>query len=56
MGWDGMDWTGLTQDRDQRRALVNMVLNLRVGSIKCWEILEWLSDWQLLKKMFGQLV
>jgi predicted deacylase len=20
------------------------------GSIKCWEILEWLSDWQLLKK------
>jgi hypothetical protein len=20
------------------------------GSIKCWEILEWLSDWRLLKK------
>jgi hypothetical protein len=20
------------------------------GSIKCWEILEWLSDWWLLKK------
>jgi hypothetical protein len=20
------------------------------GSVKCWEILEWLSDWQLLKK------
>jgi hypothetical protein len=20
------------------------------GSIKCWEVLEWLSDWRLLKK------
>jgi hypothetical protein len=56
IGWDGMDWIGLAQDRDQRRALLNMVLNLRVGSIKCWEILEWLSDWQLLKKVFSELV
>jgi hypothetical protein len=22
MGWDGIDWTDLTQDRDQCRALV----------------------------------
>jgi hypothetical protein len=28
--WDGMDWIDLAQDRDQRRALVNMVMNLRV--------------------------
>jgi hypothetical protein len=28
--WDGVDWVVLTQDRDQRRALVNTVMNLRV--------------------------
>jgi hypothetical protein len=30
IGWGGMDWTNLAQDRDQWRALVNMLLNLRV--------------------------
>jgi hypothetical protein len=28
--WDGMDWIDLAQDMDQWRALVNMVMNLRV--------------------------
>jgi hypothetical protein len=28
IGWNGMDWTDLAQD--QWRALVNMVMNLRV--------------------------
>jgi hypothetical protein len=26
IGWDGVDWIELAQDRDQWRALVNMVM------------------------------
>jgi hypothetical protein len=29
-GWDGVDWIELAQDREQCRALVNTVMNLRV--------------------------
>jgi hypothetical protein len=30
IGWDGGDWIDLAEDRDQRRALVNAVMNLWV--------------------------
>jgi hypothetical protein len=31
MGWDGRDRIDLAQDRDQWKALVNTVMNLRVS-------------------------
>jgi hypothetical protein len=30
VGWDGVDWIDLAEDRDRWRALVNAVMNLRV--------------------------
>jgi hypothetical protein len=30
IGWGGMDWTNLAQDRDQWRAIVDTVMNLQV--------------------------
>jgi hypothetical protein len=30
MGWDGMDWIDVAQDRDQWRALLKAVMNLRI--------------------------
>jgi hypothetical protein len=30
IGWDGVDWVDLAQDRDYWRNLVNTVMNLRV--------------------------
>jgi hypothetical protein len=31
IGWGGMDWIDLAQNRDQWRALVNTVMSLRVA-------------------------
>jgi hypothetical protein len=43
-----MDWIDLAQDRDQWRAHVNG--DEPSGSLKCWEVPEWLHNWQLLRK------
>jgi hypothetical protein len=48
IGWGDMDWIDQAQDRDQWRARERG--NERSGSIKCWEVLEWLHNWRLLKK------
>ncbi|PNF15431.1 hypothetical protein B7P43_G18451 [Cryptotermes secundus] len=37
IGWDGIDWIDLAQDRDQWRARDHG--NESSGSIECWEIL-----------------
>jgi hypothetical protein len=39
IGWDGMDLINLAQDRDQCEHG-----NEPSGSIKCWEVLEWLHN------------
>jgi hypothetical protein len=30
IGWDGVDWIDVAEDRDQWRALVNLVMNPEV--------------------------
>jgi len=39
VGFEGMDWTELAQDRDRWRTLVNAAMNLR-GSVKCGVFLD----------------
>jgi hypothetical protein len=31
IGWGGMDWIGLAQDRDQWKTLVNTVMSIRIS-------------------------
>jgi hypothetical protein len=39
-GWGGVDWIGLAHDRDKCRA--REFGDESLGSIKCWETIEWL--------------
>jgi hypothetical protein len=41
VGWRGVGWINLAPHRNQRQALVNTKPS---ASIKCWEILELLSE------------
>jgi hypothetical protein len=42
IGWGGINWVGVAQDRDKWRTLVNE------GSIKRWEVFDWLHNlWPL---------
>jgi hypothetical protein len=44
-----MNWIDLAWDSDECMADMNKVMNL-LGSIKCWEILEWLHNCQVFRK------
>jgi hypothetical protein len=48
IGWGGMDWIHLAQDRDYWMALMNMETNVQVQNF--WEILWQLRDWMVVKK------
>jgi hypothetical protein len=48
--WGGMDRIHLAQDRSQFEGCCEHG-NEPSDSIKCWEVLEWLHNWHLLKKV-----
>jgi hypothetical protein len=46
---DDMDWINLVQNRNKWRGSCERGNEIS-DSIKCWEVLEWLHNWRLLKK------
>jgi hypothetical protein len=48
IGWGGVDWINLAQDRDQWGGSCEHG-NEPSGCIKCWKIFEYLNDWGVLK-------
>jgi hypothetical protein len=49
IGWDGVDWVDLVQDKGPLEGSCEHG-DEPSGSIKCWEVLEWLHNCWLLKK------
>jgi hypothetical protein len=47
MGWYGLDMSGSGQGPVEHLCEHG---DEPSGFIKCWEVLEWLHNWQLLKK------
>jgi hypothetical protein len=47
IGWDGMDWIDLAQGPVEGSCEHG---DEPSGSLKCWEVPEWLHNWQLLRK------
>jgi hypothetical protein len=43
IGWSGVDWTGVVQEKDQYRGVVN------AGFITCLGTVEQLHNWRPLK-------
>jgi len=54
VGWRSMDWIDLTQDRDRWRAIVNVVMNLRVPYVGKF-VTSWepLASEEILSSMDG---
>jgi hypothetical protein len=45
-GWGDMDWSGSGRGQVEGSCECSNELS---GSIKCWEVLEWMHNWWFLK-------
>jgi hypothetical protein len=51
--WEGVDWMHLAQGRDQWRAVVNMVMDLRVSG---WKFLDYVSGYSFSRTLLHGVV
>ena len=49
IGWDGVGWIHVAQDKDKRRVHINIVLELS-GSIKGEEIFDYVREYQVFQE------
>jgi hypothetical protein len=52
IGWETMDWMHLAQDRDQWRAAVDVVMNLRLP----YKVGNLLSDYSFLRGLLHAVI